>query len=96
MVSGIRFITCWTRNPESGTKEEQEARGRDMDFSGRLSAIEYRNLAARWRALAADATTPKTRNHLLSLARQCEFLAGGDAGLERTDGEAPGFFGAPK
>lgn len=42
----------------------------------RLSVAEYRGLAARWRQLAADATTPKTRNHLLTLARQCDYLAG--------------------
>jgi hypothetical protein len=42
-----------------------------------MSKTQYRGLAARWRQLAAEATTPKTRNHLLTLARQCEFLAGG-------------------
>ena len=47
-----------------------------MDFSGRLSTAEYRSLAARWRQLAADATTPKTSSHLLTLARQCDYLAG--------------------
>jgi hypothetical protein len=49
-----------------------------MDLFGRLSAAEYRSLAARWRRLAIDATTPQTRDHLLGLVRQCEFLAGGD------------------
>jgi hypothetical protein len=39
------------------------------------SKAKYRRLAERWRRLAADATTPHTRNHLLKLARQCEFLA---------------------
>jgi hypothetical protein len=42
----------------------------------RVSVSEYRSMAARWRRLAADATTPRTRKHLLALARQCEFLAG--------------------
>ena len=46
-----------------------------MDLSGRGSAAGYRSLADRWRRLAEDATTPRTRNHLLGLARQCEFLA---------------------
>ena len=50
-----------------------------MDLSERPSAAGYRSLAVRWRQLAADATTPKARNHLLTLARQCEFLAGGTA-----------------
>jgi hypothetical protein len=47
-----------------------------MDGVGRLSGTQYRRLAARWRRLAEDATTPQTREHLLALARQCEFLAG--------------------
>jgi hypothetical protein len=47
-----------------------------MDIPGRLSVTEYRSLATRWRRLAADATTPKTKTHLLTLARQCDFLAG--------------------
>ena len=47
-----------------------------MDENGRASRGEYRRLAVRWRRLAAEATTPQTRNHLLTLARQCEFLAG--------------------
>jgi hypothetical protein len=47
-----------------------------MDGVGRVSPGEYRSLSARWRRLAADATTSWTRDHLLKLARQCEFLAG--------------------
>jgi hypothetical protein len=47
-----------------------------MDGAVRTSKTEYERLAERWRRLAADATTPQTRNHLLTLARQCEFLAG--------------------
>jgi hypothetical protein len=50
-----------------------------VDLSTQVSKGEYRRLAARWRRLAVEATTPKTRNHLLTLARQCEFLAGGDS-----------------
>ena len=42
-----------------------------MDLSGRVSRGEYSRLAARWRRLAVDATTPQTRNPLLTLARQC-------------------------
>jgi hypothetical protein len=61
--------------PFLGTKEEQKAGG-DMDFFERLSVAEYRSLAARWRRLATDATTAQTRTHLLTRARQCEFLAG--------------------
>ena len=43
----------------------------------RLSAGQLRSQAARWRALAAQATTPQTREHLLKLAQQSEFLASG-------------------
>jgi hypothetical protein len=43
----------------------------------RLSARQLRDQAVRWRTLAAGATTPKTRNHLLKLAQQSEFLASG-------------------
>jgi hypothetical protein len=47
-----------------------------VDGAARISKTEYQSLAVRWRRLAADATTPQTRTHLLTLARQCEFLAG--------------------
>jgi len=57
-------------------KERTRSTGRAMDGVGRVSPGEYGRLAARWRRLAEDATTPRTRNHLLMLARQCEFLAG--------------------
>ena len=43
----------------------------------RLSARQLRDQAARWRALAAEATTAHTRKHLLKLAQQSEFLASG-------------------
>ena len=46
-----------------------------MELPGRASAAAYRQLGERWRRLAAEATTAGARNHLLSLARQCEFLA---------------------
>jgi len=52
-----------------------------MDVPARVSGAEYRRLAARWRRLAEDATTQKARNHLLGLARQCEFL--GCGGIDR-------------
>jgi len=48
-----------------------------MDGSSRISAREYRRLAERWRRLAADATTDRARTHLLALAQQCDYLAGG-------------------
>jgi hypothetical protein len=47
-----------------------------MTQSHRVPTAEYRRLALRWRRLAADATTERARTHLLSLASQCEFLAG--------------------
>jgi hypothetical protein len=50
-----------------------------MDGFERLSKSEYQRLAARWRRLAADATTRQTKTRLLTLARQCEFLALGVA-----------------
>ena len=54
-----------------------------MDLSGRISAAEYRSQAARWRALASDATTPRTREQLLEKARECEALAGGTGIIAR-------------
>jgi hypothetical protein len=68
-----------------------------MDLSGRISSREYRRLATRWRQLAAEATTPKTRNHLLTLARQCEFLAGGadTPAIAGDDGEGAELRDAP-
>jgi hypothetical protein len=47
-----------------------------LDGAVRIPKTEYQRLAERWRRLAADATTPQTRNHLLTLAGQREFLAG--------------------
>jgi hypothetical protein len=52
-----------------------------MESGGRVSAKQYRSQAARWRQLAAEATTPYARNHLLKLAQQSEFLAGGSLGI---------------
>jgi hypothetical protein len=63
-----------------------------MDGAVGLSTTEYQRLAERWRRLAADATTPQMRNHLLTLARQCEFLALGLG--SRDEPEAPGLLGA--
>ena len=57
-----------------------------MDLGERLSTTAYQRLAERWRRLAVDATTPQTRNHLLTLARQCEFLALG-VGVARDEPE---------
>ena len=64
-----------------------------MDLGERLSTTEYQRLAERWRRLAADATTPQTRNHLLTLARQREFLALGIRAA-RDAPEEPGLLGA--
>jgi hypothetical protein len=64
-----------------------------MDGAVRVSTVEYQRLAERWRRLAADATTPRARNHLLTLARQCEFLALG-LGTARDEPEEPGRLGA--
>jgi hypothetical protein len=44
---------------------------------GRLSARQHLSQAVRWRQLAAEATTARTRIHLLTLARDCELLATG-------------------
>jgi hypothetical protein len=65
-----------------------------MDGYVRVSVSEYRSMAARWRRLAADATTPQARKHLLALARRSEFLAGnvGDVIAQiaaEEDGAAP-------
>ena len=64
-----------------------------MEGAVGLSTTEYQCLAERWRRLAADATTAQMRNHLLTLARQCEFLALG-VGTARDEPEEPGFLGA--
>lgn len=47
-----------------------------MPEGERLSAQQWRHQAARWRRLAAEATTPHTKSRLLKLAQQCEFIAG--------------------
>jgi hypothetical protein len=69
-----------------------------MESDGRVSASQHRHHAARWRQLAAEATTPFARNHLLKLAQQCEFLAGGSLGVgtARDQPEEPGLLGAPQ
>jgi hypothetical protein len=72
-----------------------------MDMGERLSARQYRSNAVRWRQLAAEATTPLARNHLLKLAQQCDFLAGGSLGVGTSpiaadDRERREFSGAPR
>ena len=72
-----------------------------MEAGARVSAKQYRSQAARWRELAAQATTPFARNHLLKLAQQCEFLAGGSLGVGRPpiagdDHEGIEFSGVPQ
>jgi hypothetical protein len=73
-----------------------------MDHPGeRLSVRQYRSQAARWRQLAAEATTPLARSHLLKLAQQCDFLAGGSLGvgtppIAADDHERAEFSGAPR
>jgi hypothetical protein len=64
-----------------------------MDLGERLSRTTYQRLAERWHRLAADATTPRTRDHLLKLAQQCEFLALG-VGVAHNESEDPGLLGA--
>ena len=66
-----------------------------MELGERLSEKQYRSLAERWRQLAAEATTPHAKNHLLKLARQCEFLGGG-VGRARGEAEEPGLLDAPR
>jgi hypothetical protein len=66
-----------------------------MDGVARTSKTEYQRLAERWRRLAADATTPHARNHLLTLARQCEFLAGDQAAVTGMDREGAEHRDAP-
>jgi hypothetical protein len=57
-----------------------------MDLSVRLSAAEYCSLAERWRALAAEATTVRTREQLLNKAREYEALASGTGVVARPVG----------
>ena len=43
-----------------------------------LSPVQrHRDLAVRWRRLAADATTRQLKNRLLALARECDVRADG-------------------
>jgi len=48
-----------------------------MDLESRLSPIQHRHLAARYRALAADTTTAWARGHLLGMAAESDALAEG-------------------
>ena len=48
-----------------------------MDASLRATPDQYRSRAARFRRLAADATTAQARRILLDLARQHDALAAG-------------------
>lgn len=87
---GTKGELCNTCIPGWGLSDARQApRG-----NRQLSAKEYRDLAARWRRLAAEATTPHTRNHLLKLARQCEALALGPPGTARDEPDDPEFLGA--
>jgi hypothetical protein len=54
----------------------------------RLSAQQLRDQAARWRALAAETTTPQTRDHLIKLAQRCEFMASGLMGYTSSIADA--------
>ena len=48
-----------------------------MDLESRLSPVQHRHLAARYRALAADTTTAWARGHLLGMAAASDALAKG-------------------
>jgi hypothetical protein len=48
-----------------------------MDLGSRLPPVQHRRLAARFRALAAAATTPRTKAYLLAMARHSDALAEG-------------------
>ena len=48
-----------------------------MDPELRLSPVQHRHLAARYRALAAEATTAWARGHLLGMAAASDALAKG-------------------
>jgi hypothetical protein len=55
-----------------------------------LSAAEHRQRSARFRALAADATTPRAKAYLLEMARQSDILAEGARGPDaETDRAGP-------
>ena len=46
-----------------------------MDLRPRLPSVQHRRLAARYRALAANATTARARGYLLGMADECDALA---------------------
>ena len=45
-----------------------DAASNAMDLESRLSPVQHRHLAARYRALAAEATTARAREYLLAMA----------------------------
>ena len=58
-----------------------DAASNAMDPESRLSPVQHRHLAARYRALAAEATTARAREYLLAMAEQCDALAEGGIDL---------------
>jgi hypothetical protein len=61
-----------TRQPVASVPDRRRwSQARDAETAG-LSVVKLRHEAMRWRRLAADATTPQLRKHLLALARKCE------------------------
>jgi hypothetical protein len=66
-----------------------------MDGGIRLSAVQHRHQAMRWRQLAAEATTPQTKKHLLALARDYEARAGDLMPIRAARREEPKFLDTP-
>jgi hypothetical protein len=58
-----------------------------MDGAVLLSAQRHRDLALRWRRLAADATTPQLKYRLLALASECAIRADGLISIDEVDRE---------
>jgi hypothetical protein len=60
-----------------------------MDLEPRLSAQQQRHRAARFRALAANATTPRAKAYLLAQAGHSDALAAGRIDLAADDNDGP-------
>jgi hypothetical protein len=60
-----------------------------MDLVPRLSAQQQQYRAARFRTLAANATTPRAKAYLLAQAGHCDALAAGRIDLTSDDDDEP-------
>jgi hypothetical protein len=72
-----RFITCRPESKHLVQRGNTKHGGQVVDGESRLSATEHRSRAARFRVLAAAATTARSKEYLLGMANQHDALAEG-------------------